>query len=184
MSNPRFSLNDTAVMLKHVRVATDARDMVNGLTVSRAFTIAERTLEKLFQERHPGPPPAKPREENVPPRVPCTTHREKSFKFSDGTVIRACSHDECGWGRTRKTHTNGMASGTLHAIEFSDAGEVDEEVESSPDDPTELSMDTMPMQAHVDEGEVGIVPELTWEDEVVEEANSEKADDEVMLECE
>ena len=146
MSNPRFSLNDCSAIQRQVRVTADA---ISGISPDRAYDIANRALEKLFQERHPSPVPPRPKAEKVTPRVPCLVHREKVHIFSDGTVWKCCTHDECGWARTRKTHTDGVASGTLHAIELSDAVEVDEEVESSPDDPTELSMDTMPLQAHV-----------------------------------
>ena len=40
----------------------------------------------------------------------CTTHSEKTFTFADGTVMKSCTHDECGWGKTRKTHTESTES--------------------------------------------------------------------------
>jgi hypothetical protein len=153
--------------------------MQEGLTVDRAYDIAERTLEKLFQERHPSPAPPRPKAEKVTPRVRCTQHREKVHIFSDGTVWKCCAHDECGWGRTRKSHTDGMEGGTLYAIDLPPTVEVEDEVDVSPDDPRELQADEMRGQP-LDEGEVGIVPELPE----LDDEDSESEDDEELESCE
>jgi hypothetical protein len=131
----KFTTSECVTLMKHVRTAADVQD---GLTCSRAYDIANQALEKLFHERHPSPPPAKPKEEKVTPRVPCTVHRERSFKFADGTVMEACTHHECLFGKGTKRHSDGAQAGLLYAIEIPDAIEMDD---SSPDGTKELSVE-------------------------------------------
>ena len=134
MSNPRFSLNDCSAIQRRVRIAADARD---GVSVDRAYDIANRTLEKLFHERHPSPPPAKPKEGKLAPlpglgAPPCTVHQEKQFTFSTGEVKRCCSHHECRWGllsdagKEITKHSDGVLGETIYSIEIPDAVEVEE----------------------------------------------------------
>lgn len=157
MSNPRFSLNDCSTIQRQVRVLSDARD---GVSVDRAYDIANRALEKLFHEKHPSPAPPRPKAEKVTPRVPCTVHREKVHTFSDGTVWRACSADECLFGKGTKHHSDGMKSGTLYVIELPDAVENDDEEDSQDESAVEeLSIDGWASSAQC-EAEDGIVPEL------------------------
>jgi hypothetical protein len=176
MSNPRFSLNDCSAIQRQVRVTADA---ISGISPDRAYDIANRALEKLFQERHPTPAPRKPKAEKVTPRVPCTVHREKSFKFSDGTVIQCCSHDDCGWGRTRKTHTDGMTGGTLYAIELPDAVATEVEVTEVEDDAQQDAVEELSVEAWASasptEDEDGNVIELQSEQEEDDDATGDEA---------
>ena len=197
MSNPRFSLNDCSVIQQQVRVAADVQD---GLTVMQAYEIAEQVVGKLFREAHPSPAPA-PSKPKIPARcsrcnIPIVeakvtpspglggpdvmTHKEKTHTFFDGTVMQCCSATGCGWGRTTKNHSDGMEGGTLYAFAIPDAVEVDDEVETSPDDPRELQADEMRGEP-LDEGEVGIVPELP---ELDEDEDSASKEDEEYESCE
>ena len=164
MSNPRFSLNDCSTIQRQVRVLSDARD---GVSVDRAYDIANRALEKLFHEKHPSPAPPRPKAEKVTPRVPCTVHREKVHTFSDGTVWRACSADECLFGKGTKHHSDGMKSGTLYVIELPDAVENDDE-EGVEDGPKEMSVEEWASAepSETEDGEdIEALPELDEEED-------------------
>lgn len=55
----------------------------------------------------------------------CTTHREKQFTFSDGTVWKCCTADGCTWGqpignRFRVKHSDGVRGGTIYTPDFLD----------------------------------------------------------------
>jgi hypothetical protein len=73
-----------------------------------------------------------------------------------------------------------MTGGTLYAIDLSLAAEAEDEVDVSPDDPRELQADEMQGEP-LDEGEVGIVPELP---ELDEDEDSKSEEDEEYESCE
>lgn len=79
-------------------------------------------------------PPKKAKREVITPRVKCEVHREKVFVFSDGTVWQCCTHDECLFGKGRKTHSDRLPHPPVEV-------EDEPEVELSSDDPRELSLD-------------------------------------------
>lgn len=64
-------------------------------------------------------------------RTVVTQHQEKSFTFTDGTVMQSCTADGCLWGKGRKTHSDGLR---VHESFVPDT----DEVEASPDDTQEL----------------------------------------------
>lgn len=78
------------------------------------------------------------------PRKVVTEHREKSHTFSDGTVKKSCTADGCDWGMPtgakkksgepvlRVTHSDGSR------FHESFGADVDDEIETSPDDTQEL----------------------------------------------
>lgn len=158
MGNPKFTTMDAAMAQRHVRIAL-AND---GLSVSQSYEICAEVLERPFQVKQTdghhvdymnrlvptkgaiigldengkpiiyGQMPEAP----IPVRVPCTTHREKSFTFKDGTTWRACTADDCLWGRPtekgfRKTHSDGLPV-AIPEVETEEVEEV------SADDPQEL----------------------------------------------
>jgi hypothetical protein len=148
MGNPRFTIEDCARMQRHVRVALQN----GGLTSMQEYEIVASVFNRV--ERPATQPVIHPKPEStVAPRVPCMTHREKVFTFSDGTTWKACTHDECGWGqRTGKSYRKKHSDGLLVVIpevevEITDDGEG---VEISEDDPRELGVEAVTIEAGAD----------------------------------
>jgi hypothetical protein len=142
MGNPRFTIEDCARVQRHVRVAAQN----GGLTSMQEYEIVASVFNRVERPAaqpviHPKPEPA------VAPRVPCTTHREKSFTFSDGTTWRACSAEGCMWGKGRAKHSDGLLVAIPEVeVEVTDDGEG---VEVSEDDPTEISVDELTQKADI-----------------------------------
>lgn len=189
MSNPKYSFEECAIemhseRLIRTRYDADKDEFDTRVTVLQAFVIAERALEQLFHDQHPDPAPAKPKAEKVAPlpglgAPPCTTHKEKSFTFSDGSVMEACTHHECGWGRTRKTHSDGVLGQTLYSIEIPDAVVEDAEdavEDSQPGTVEELSVEAW-AGASPTEDENGNVIETTDDEDEAEESNDGHSDE-------
>jgi len=52
-------------------------------------------------------PKPKVKELDLPPHIPCSDHRVKSFTFSDGVTWECCTADGCLYGKGRKSHSDG-----------------------------------------------------------------------------
>jgi hypothetical protein len=110
---------------------------------------------------------------------PCRVHREKVHTFADGTVLQACSHIDCYWGKRhpetltiQRKHSDGTPGGVVYASAVLDAEpEVEQEIEPSPDDARELNVDgTIHVSTSSRENDdVGIVPEPELEVEILTE---------------
>jgi len=92
-----------------------------------SFTVAMaealRTMEEigLDVKQHSRAATTTPTTKKVTPRPKCTVHREKRHIFKDGTVWQSCTHADCGWGKTRKSHSDGLRH---HPVEGSTEPEV------------------------------------------------------------
>jgi len=149
VSNPKYSFEDCAIEMHSERLMRTRYDAEKdtfdtGVTVMQAYEMVEAVVNRCYPGRPPGtyvtdsgearPTSAKKsKEEKVTPRVPCTVHREKSFRFSDGTVMEACTHHECLFGKGTKRHSDGVLGQTLYSIEVPDAPQYDDEDEESED---------------------------------------------------
>jgi|SRR5579862_1268164 len=143
-----------------------------GMTVGEAYELASWALNQVRIDKGLVPPSLvrAAKEVRVTSRKPCTVHREKSFTFSDGTVWKCCTHDECGWGKPHpstgnevKKHSDGLPV-AIPEVELTDDGEG--VVEVSSDDPTELSVEGMIAQPHV-ESEEGVIAEPPEQEEFI-----------------
>jgi hypothetical protein len=135
------------------------------------FNAAWYDAQRLLAEMYPAEPELKPQttvsrapEYQTKPRTICLDHREKSFTFSDGSVWRCCTHDECEWGKSRKTHSDGSkfapeySAFDIPRVEITDDGECVVEV-------AELTLSSVKQVPIAGEDE----PESITEDEITPE---------------
>ena len=188
MGNCKFTLEDCVIEMRsealaRTRYNPKKDEFDTWLTLSQAYEVAQRTLEKIFQTSHLSPAPPKPKVEAKQSPLPglggpdVTTHKEKSFKFADGSIARCCAAAYCGWGRTRKTHSDGMTGETLYAlVSIPDTVEPEDEVERSSDDARELTIEGWASASPV-ESEDGLVPEL------IDDTDSPSEEDEETEPC-
>jgi hypothetical protein len=152
------------------------------LSLNTAYEVASVIFDAQTGARFvkPTPPPLMEKAEPTVKRKPCLEHREKDFRFSDGTVMQSCSATDCYWrkkhpitGLIQHFHSDGSKGGT-----YPDLPEVeDPELEVSEDDPRELDLSPPTLTAGEEEPE----PEM---EEGVAAIFAPQDDDEVVNELE